>query len=79
MFLYKLKEIENSLEEKIASEKSLLDAVISLKNILLKINFEVEDIPEYSFDKILKLLEVVKKSPLTKNEQIILRKIIHKK
>ncbi|WP_435416251.1 hypothetical protein [Polaribacter aestuariivivens] len=79
MFLYKLKEIENSLEEKIASEKSLLEAVISLKNILLKINFEVEDIPEYSFDKILKLLEVVKKSPLTKNEKIILRKIIHKK
>ncbi|QOD62118.1 hypothetical protein H9I45_06665 [Polaribacter haliotis] len=79
MLLYKLRDIETSLEKEPLKNKDLLEAIVSLKSIFLKLNFEVEEVPEYSFTKILKLLESIKNSTLTKNEELILRCIIKKK
>ena len=75
MVLYKLKEIECSLEQS-SQNSERLKAVSTLKNLLLEVDFKTEVIPDHSFDKLSNLLIELKGNELTNNEQLVLKEII---
>ncbi len=69
MLLYKIKELECSLEKGEMKNKSMLNSVSSLKNTLLNIDFITEVIPEYSYDKIIQVLEDINGKVLSFEEK----------
>lgn len=78
MLLFKLKELECDLEHSKLKNASKLKMVSSLKDTLLKIDFRAEEIPEYSFDKIIQVLEDVNGEKLSFDEKKIIQKLILK-
>lgn len=78
MLLYKLLEMEITIEVTSPSYESQLKAIVSLKKALLKIDFRVEEIPEHSFDKTKCLLEDIIGRKLHDDEARVLKRIIKK-
>ncbi len=78
MLLYRIIELEISLEKDKMKNESKLNIVSSLKNTLLKIDFKTEAIPEYSYDKIIQILEDINCKVLSFEEKKIIRDIIPK-
>ena len=75
MLLYKLKEIECLLEK--SSQKSeRFKTVSTLKNLLLKVDYKTEVIPDYSFEKLESLLIELKGNELTVDEKLVLKEIV---
>ena len=66
MLLYKLKEMECNLQA--ANEEPKLKTIKYIKSLLLQINHSAELIPEYSINKVIKLIKSLKGSELTKRE-----------
>ena len=75
MLLYKLKEME-CLLEKSSQNSERFKTVSTLKNLLLKVDFKTEVIPDYSLDKLSNLLIELKGNKLTNEEKIVLKEII---
>jgi len=78
MLLYKIKELECSLEKDEMKNESKLIIVSSLKNILLNIDFRTEVIPEYSYDKIIQVLEDINGKVLSFEEKKVIQDVILK-
>jgi hypothetical protein len=78
MLLYKIKELEYSLEKDKMKNEAELNRVSSLKNTLLKIDFRTEVIPEYSYDKIIQVLEDINGKVLSFEEKQIIQDVIPK-
>jgi tRNA A-37 threonylcarbamoyl transferase component Bud32 len=78
MLLYKIKELEYSLEKDKMKNEAKLNIVSSLKNTLLKIDFRTEVIPEYSYDKIIQVLEDINGKVLSFEEKQIIQDVIPK-
>ncbi len=78
MLLYKIKELECSLEKGEIKNESMLNIVSSLKNMLLNIDFKTEVIPEYSYDKIIQILEDINGEKLSFEEKKIIQNVIPK-
>ena len=76
MLLYKLKEMECCLEKNKIRNEVLLKNVSKLKNLLLQIDFKVEEVQEYSFDKLIAVLEEIKGRKLTKRQKQLLWQLI---
>lgn len=76
MILYRLKEMECSLEKEMPQNPLKLKTVDALKNALLKINYRTEEVPEYSFNKIITLLEDLNDTELSVEEKKLLKLII---
>ncbi len=76
MLLYKIKELECSLEKDEIRNEFKLHIVSSLKNTLLNIDFRTEDIPEYSYDKIIQVLEDINGKALSFEEKKIIQDVI---
>jgi len=76
MLLYRLKELECSLEKLAPQNMELLNTVIDLKNLLLRINHKYEKMPEYSFEKICRLLEELNGKPLTGQQEQLIEQIL---
>lgn len=78
MLLYKIKELECSLEKGELKNEHKLNIVSSLKKTLLKIDFRTEHIPEYSYDKIIQVLEDINGNTLSFEEKKIIQDVIPK-
>ncbi len=78
MLLYKIRELECSLEKDKIKNESELNIVSSLKNTLLNIDFSTEVIPEYSYHKIIQILEAINGKVLSYEEKKILQDVIPK-
>ena len=78
MLLYKIKELECALEKDELKNESKLNIVSSLKNTLLNIDFRTEVIPEYSYDKIIQVLEDINGKVLSFEEKKIIQDVIPK-
>jgi hypothetical protein len=78
MLLYNIKELECTLEKDKVKNASKLNRVSSLKNTLLKIDFRTEVIPEYSYHKIIQVLEDINGKVLSFEEKKIIQAIIPK-
>ncbi len=78
MLLYKIKELECALEKDKTKNESKLSIVSSLKNTLLNIDFKTENIPEYSYGKIIQILEDINGTVLSFEEKKIIQDIIPK-
>ncbi len=78
MLLYKIKELECSLEKDEMKNESKLNIVSSLKNTLLNIDFRIEEIPEYSYYKIIQILEDINGEKLSFEEKKIIQNVIPK-
>ena len=78
MLLYKIKELECSLEKGKMKNESMLNIVSSLKNMLLNIDFRTEVIPDYSYDKIIEVLEDINGKVLSYEEKKIIQDVIPK-
>ncbi len=78
MLLYKIRELECSLEKDKIKNESKLNIVSSLKNTLLNIDFRTEVIPEYSYDKIIQVLEDINGEVLSYEEKKILQDVMPK-
>jgi len=78
MLLYKIKELECSLEKGELKNEAMLNSVSSLKNTLLNIDFRTEVIPEYSYDKIIQVLEDINGKVLSFEEKTIIQEITPK-
>tara|TARA_R100001369_G_scaffold49155_1_gene75711 strand:+ start:134 stop:370 length:237 start_codon:yes stop_codon:yes gene_type:complete len=78
MLLYKIKELECSLEKDKMKNESKLIIVSSLKNTLLNIDFRTEVIPDYSYDKIIQILEDIKGRVMSYEEKKIIQDVIPK-
>ena len=76
MLLYRLKELECSLQKDTNKNKNKLNSVTSLKNTLLKVDYKNEDIPEHSFEKIERVFISINNRELTEEEKELLRHII---
>ncbi|MBD0830887.1 hypothetical protein [Aestuariibaculum sediminum] len=76
MLLYKLKAWECAIEKEIDSDKNTLKVIASLKQLLLKIDYEYETLPEYSLEKIIRVLEEVKKGKLTSRQKLLLEQMM---
>ena len=76
MLLYRLKEIECVLEKEATKNTDQLNTVLALKNSLLSIDFKVEEVPEYSFDKLVVLLKEINSKALSFEEKKLLKEII---
>ena len=76
MLLYQLKELECLLEKDAIRNASKLNIVSSLKNALLHIDFRTEVIPEYSDDKIIRVLEDITGKVLSIEEKKIIQDLI---
>ena len=76
MILYRLKEMECFLEKEIPKNISKLRIINNLKKALLKVNYKAEEIPEYSFDKIVNLLEELNERELSVEEKKLLQLIM---
>ena len=75
MLLYKLKDIECHLE-KSSQNSERFETVSILKNLLLKVDYKTEIIPDYSFDKLSNLLIELKGKELTRDEKLVLKEIV---
>jgi hypothetical protein len=75
MLLYKLKDIECSFERTQSNSKRK-QAASSIINLLLKIDFKAEVIPDTNFEKLSFLLEDVKEKQLSEIESKLLKEII---
>ena len=78
MLLYKIRELECSLEKDKIKNESKLNIVSSLKNTLLNIDFRTEVIPEYSYDKIIQVLEDINGEVLSYEEKKTLQDVMPK-
>ncbi len=78
MLLYRIKELECSLEKDELKNESKLNIVSSLKNTLLNIDFRTEVIPDYSYDKIIEVLEDINGKVLSSEEKEIIQDVIPK-
>lgn len=78
MLLYKLLEMEHALETKRPIYCSQLKAIMTLKKALLKIDLNVEEIPEHSFKKLKCLFEDIINRQLIEDETLLLKEIIRK-
>ena len=76
MILYRLKEMQCFLEKETPKNMSKLRTINDLKNALLKVNYKAEEVPEYSFDKIVNLLEELNKRKLLVEEKKLLKLIV---
>lgn len=77
MLLLKLKLIECVLEKDTIKNMEKLNRVIKLQSLLLKINFKVELVPEYSYNKLLLLLNDINEGHLTHEEAELLEQVVN--
>lgn len=77
MLLYKLKELECSLEKKSVETKKSeqLNIVTKLKELLFNIDFQAEVIPEFTLEPLLELMAELNGQPLTREEEHTLSQI----
>ena len=78
LILYKIKELECSLEKDEMKNESKLNIVSSLKNTLLNIDYKFEEIPEYSYNKIIRVLEDINGKALSIEEKEIINGVLFK-
>ena len=76
MLLYKLKEMECALEKSTSKDKGQLESVTNLKNLLLKIDYKAEIVPENSVEKLEAILTELKGKSLSFNEKKLLKEIV---
>ncbi|AJR05024.1 hypothetical protein [Siansivirga zeaxanthinifaciens] len=77
MILYKLKELECSLEKKDPTDLILLENLRILKELLLKIDFQAENIPENNYKKLLQVLIEINGANLSPELQKVLDTVVH--
>lgn len=77
MILYKLKVLECSLEKKDPTDLILLENVRILKGLLLKIDFQAENIPENNYRKLLQVLIEINGGNLSPELQNVLDTVVH--
>ena len=77
MILYKLKVLECSLEKKDPTDLILLENVRILKELLLKIDFQAENIPENNYRKLLQVLIEINGGNLSPELQNVLDTVVH--
>ena len=78
MLLFKLKLMENVLKKNGDPNTEQLKAALRLEKLVLEVNFNVEEVPEYSYEKTLLLLSDINGKALSFEEQKLLKAIIDK-
>lgn len=78
MLLFKLKLMENVLKKNGDSNTEQLKAALKLEKLVLEVNFNVEEVPEYSYGKTRLLLSDINGKALSFEEQKLLKIIIDK-
>jgi hypothetical protein len=68
--------MEGAIEKDAPQNKEQLEAIIKLEKLILEVNLEDEEMPEYSFNKALLLLNDINGKGLTSYEKQLLRKLI---
>ena len=79
MLLFKLKLMEGVLEKNTPENMEALKAVVKLEKLILEVSLENEEMPEYSFDKALLLLNDINGESLTSREEQLLHQLINNK
>ncbi len=76
MLLFKLKELECTLEKASQQDEMLLRAVKTLKDLFLKIDYKYEELPEFSFEKMVEVLKEVNGRELTGRQELVLKQVM---
>lgn len=76
MLLFKLKELECAFDKQLRPDAKMKEAVSALKSLFLKIDYKHEILPEFSFEKVVEVLEDVNGSKLTGRQELVLKHIM---
>ncbi|WMI66334.1 hypothetical protein RBH94_04030 [Aestuariibaculum sp. YM273] len=71
-----MKELECTLEKASQQDEMLLRAVKTLKDLFLKIDYKYEELPEFSFEKMVEVLKEVNGRELTGRQELVLKQIM---
>lgn len=77
MLLYKLTEIESTLSHSEFPDLDQIKTVLSLKRLLLQIDFRAEQISDFSFATIVTLLNHLKGESLSPEEEVLIKNILN--
>ncbi|MCH4551772.1 MULTISPECIES: hypothetical protein [Aestuariibaculum] len=76
MLLFKLKELECAFEKQLRPDEKMKKAVSALKMLFLKIDYKNEILPEFSFEKVVEVLEDVNGRELTGRQKLVVKHIM---
>ncbi|WP_194766258.1 hypothetical protein [Tamlana sp. I1] len=77
MLLYKLTELESVIQNSERPNFDELNTAVTLKNLLLQIDFKAEHISEFSFEKMVNLLSHIKGESLSTEEAGLIKVILN--
>lgn len=76
MLLFKLKIMEGLLKKSTPPSTEQLQTLLKLENLLLEVNFQVESIPDYSFSKLVRLLNDINGVPMLPQDIELLKTLM---